>query len=67
MMQLDDIPITNAARDKAWENFIKRKDVKDYFNVEFPLHGWYQLWCQSWHRAWDAGFKDGWNAAKGEE
>lgn len=58
---LDDIPIHNAARDKAWEAFIKRKDVKTLMNdVEFPLgRGFYELWCQAWHRAWDAGFSDG--------
>ena len=63
-MQLDDIPIQNKARDKAWEAFIKRKDVKQYFQQQnegfrFPLErGWYELWCQCWHRAYEEGFKD---------
>jgi hypothetical protein len=68
-MRLDDIPIHDKARDKAWEAFIKRKDVKAYFKGEpdfnFPLErGWYELWCQSWHRAWDNGFKQGYEAKK---
>lgn len=59
---LDDIPIYNKARDKAWEAFIKRKDVKKsgMFSQGFPLYGgYYELWCQAWDRAWTAGFKDG--------
>jgi hypothetical protein len=62
---LDDIPIYNTARDKAWEAFIKRKDVKHLvehgvFDKGFPLYGgYYELWCQAWDRAWTAGFKDG--------
>jgi hypothetical protein len=62
---LDDIPIHNIARDKAWEAFIKRKDVKKsgMFSQGFPLdREYYELWCQAWHRAWDAGFKDGWDS-----
>jgi hypothetical protein len=58
----DDIPIYNIARDKAWEAFIKRKDVKKsgMFSQGFPLErGHYELWCQAWDRAWTAGFKDG--------
>jgi hypothetical protein len=62
---LDDIPIYNKARDKAWEAFIKRKDVKGVFGDDehnFPLEqGWYELWCQAWSRAWDDGFKEGIN------
>lgn len=69
-MEMDDIPISNAARDKTWAAFIKRKDVKAYFKdgaFKFPLQrGWYEVWCQCWNKAWDAGFEDGWNAAKGE-
>jgi hypothetical protein len=62
---LDDIPIYNVDRDKAWEKFIKRKDVKHLvkhgvFDKGFPLYGgYYDLWCQAWDRAWTAGFKDG--------
>jgi hypothetical protein len=62
---LDDIPIYNIARDKAWEAFIKRKDVKKsgMFGQGFPVQqGYYELWCQAWHRAWDAGFHDGWKS-----
>jgi len=65
---LDDIPIYNQARDKAWEAFIKRKDVKHLvqrglFDEGFPLYGgYYELWCQAWDRAWTAGFKDGWDS-----
>ena len=61
---LDDIPIYNKARDKAWEAFIKRKDVKHLvkhgvFDKGFPLYGgYYELWCQAWSRAWDDGFKE---------
>ena len=64
---MDDIPLYNIARDKAWEKFIKRKDVKqilggtiDDEGFDFPLSmQWYLLWCQAWSRAWDEGFKDG--------
>ena len=65
---LDDIPIYNQARDKAWEAFIKRKDVKHLvkhglFDKGFPLYGgYYELWCQAWDRAWTAGFKDGYDS-----
>jgi len=62
---LDDIPIYNQARDKAWEAFIKRKDVKKsgMFTQGFPLEReYYELWCQAWDRAWTAGFKDGWDS-----
>jgi len=62
---LDDIPIYNVDRDKAWEKFIKRKDVKKsgMFSKGFPLEReYYELWCQAWERAWTAGFKDGHNA-----
>ena len=27
----DDIPLSNTARDKSWEAFIKRKNVKQFF------------------------------------
>ena len=43
----DDIPLKNIDRDKAWETFIKRKDVKTLFEMEegsdfkFPLGGAY--------------------------
>jgi hypothetical protein len=61
----DDIPIYNKARDKAWEAFIKRKDVKKsgMFSQGFPLEReYYELWCQAWDRAWTAGFKDGYDS-----
>lgn len=59
---LDDIPIYNKARDKAWEAFIKRKDVKKsgMFSKGFPLEReYYELWCQAWDRAWTDGHKAG--------
>ena len=65
-MRVDNIPIYNKDRDKSWEAFIKRKDVKAYFknqdkDFRFPLErGWYELWCQCWEKAWDAG----WDAAQ---
>ena len=62
---LDDVPITNAERDKAWAAFIKRKDVKAMMrgkeDFKFPLDGSYDLWCIAWEKAWDAGFKVGWD------
>ena len=59
---LDDIPIYNEARDKAWQAFIKRKDVKALFDKGFPLYGgYYELWCQAWNRAWEEGHKAGWD------
>ena len=58
---LDDIPIRNPERDKAWEAFIKRKDVKALMrgkeDFKFPLDGSYDIWCVAWSKAWDAGFK----------
>ena len=63
-MKQDNIPIHNKARDKAWQVFIKRKDVKEYFDkkdaaFKFPLErGWYELWCQCWEKAWQQGWND---------
>lgn len=61
---LDNVPITNTERDKAWAAFIKRKDVKAMMrskgDFEFPLDGSYDLWCIAWAKAWDAGFQAGW-------
>lgn len=60
---LNNIPIQNKARDKAWEAFIKSKQVSDLFPQEFrfPIDsGYYELWCQAWAKAWDDGFKAGW-------
>ena len=34
---LDDIPIRNTARDKAWEAFIKRKNIDGLFPQEFKF------------------------------
>lgn len=59
----DDVPLANKERDKAWEAFIKRKDVKAMFGREFgfPLdRGYYDLWCIVWAKAWDKGFHEGW-------
>lgn len=60
---LDNVPITNAERDKAWGNFIKRKTVKafmaDRADANFPLDGSYEIWCIAWEKAWEAGFNAG--------
>ena len=64
---MDDIPLQDKARDKAWESFIKRKDVQpilggtyDDEGFAFPLAAqWHFLWCQAWERAWQEGFYDG--------
>ena len=62
---LDDVPMLNKERDPAWENFIKRKDVKAMMkgkeDFKFPLDGSYELWCIAWAKAWDAGFQSGWD------
>jgi hypothetical protein len=62
----DDIPLRNIDRDKAWEAFIKRKDVKELFEMchdqefKFPLgQGFYELWCLCWERAWTKGYESG--------
>jgi hypothetical protein len=59
----DDVPLMNKERDKAWEAFIKRKNVKKMFSEEgfgFPLNrGYYDLWCIAWAKAWDKGFHEG--------
>lgn len=63
-MKQDNIPIANKARDKAWQAYIKRKDVKEYFGkkdeaFKFPLErGWYEVWCQCWEKAWQQGWND---------
>lgn len=67
---LDNVPITNPARDRAWEAFIKRKDVSKLFNnnegFNFPLsREFYDMWCLCWSKAWDVGFFQGYKA--GEE
>ena len=67
---LDNIPITNPARDRAWEAFIRRKDVRKLFNNDegfnFPLsREYYDMWCLCWAKAWDAGFYEGYKS--GEE
>lgn len=63
----DNVPITNKARDKAWEQFIGRKDaralMKGKKDFPWPLDGSYDLWCIAWAAAWDAGFFDGWDEA----
>ena len=52
-----DVQISNPARDKAWEAFIKRKDVAGWaVNKEgFPLNGFYDVWCIAWSKGWDTG------------
>jgi hypothetical protein len=51
----DDIQISNPARDKAWEAFIKRKDVAGWAvdKEGFPLNGFYDVWCIAWSKGWD--------------
>jgi hypothetical protein len=55
-MKLNNIPIQNKERDKAWEAFIKRKDVKalmkENSDFKFPLDGSYEMWCIAWDKAW---------------
>ena len=58
---LDDVPLCTKERDKAWEAFIKRKDVRQMFlndkEFSFPLNsGYYDLWSICWAKAWDKGF-----------
>jgi hypothetical protein len=54
-MKLNNIPIQNKERDKAWEAFIKRKDVKalmkENSDFKFPLNGSYEMWCIAWATA----------------
>jgi Asp-tRNA(Asn)/Glu-tRNA(Gln) amidotransferase A subunit family amidase len=49
----DDIQINNPDRDKAWEAFIKRKDVEGWAvdKEGFPLNGFYDVWCIAWSKA----------------
>lgn len=65
---LDDIPITDIERDKAWSNFTKRKTVKAFMkdkkDFNFPLDGSYEVWCAAWEKAWHAGFKSGYRSGK---
>jgi hypothetical protein len=60
----DDVPLVNPDRDKAWQAFIKRKDVKAMMkgkeDFKFPLDGSYELWCIAWNKAWDKGFEAAW-------
>ncbi len=55
----DDIQINNPARDKAWAEFISRKDVKDWAVDGFPLNNFYDVWCIAWSKGWDIGFEQG--------
>jgi hypothetical protein len=59
----DNVPLANRERDRAFEAFIKRKDVRSMFSDGFPFplnRGYYDLWCIVWAKAWDKGFKIGW-------
>ena len=60
----DDVSVINPDRDKAWEAFIKRKDVKAMMKgkeeFKFPLDGSYDLWCIAWEEAWLRGFQAAW-------
>ena len=66
---LDDIPITNRERDRAWEAMIKRKDAHRLIieDFDFPFGGSYHVWCIAWNKAWDSGFKAGWEAREEHE
>jgi len=54
----DDVQINNPDRDKAWEAFIKRKDVEGWAvdKEGFPLNGFYDVWCIAWSKGWDKAF-----------
>jgi len=60
----DDVPLVNPDRDKAWEAFIKRRDVKAMMkgkeDFKFPADGSYDLWCIAWEKAWVKGFEAAW-------
>jgi hypothetical protein len=59
----DNVPLANRERDKAFEAFIKRKDVRSMFSDGFPFplnRGYYDFWCIVWAKAWDKGFRAGW-------
>jgi len=64
----DDVPLVNPDRDKAWQAFIKRKDVKAMMkhkeDFKFPTDGSYDLWCIAWEKAWVKGFIEGWKEKK---
>jgi hypothetical protein len=66
----DDIPIQNRERDKAWEAWIKRKDVKAFMkeksDFKFPLDGSYEIWAMAWALAWNAGFQEAYAFAQKE-
>jgi len=53
----DDVQINNPDRDKAWEVFIRRKDVAGWAvdKEGFPLNGFYDVWCIAWSKGWDTG------------
>ena len=55
----DDVQINNPTRDKAWEAFIKRKDVASWAVDKdgFPLNGFYDVWCIAWSKGWDTGYE----------
>lgn len=59
----DNVPLANRERDRAFEAFIKRKDVRLMFSDGSPFprnRGYYDFWCIVWAKAWDKGFKIGW-------
>jgi hypothetical protein len=64
---LDDIPIINPARDKAWEKLTKSKRAQRFFRdlhgepFKFPLRrDLYEMFCIAWSAGWDDGFNCGW-------
>lgn len=66
-----DYKLLDPERAKAWEKFIKRKDVKhmmkDKQDFKFPLDGSYEVWCVAWEKAWDIGFHTGYKARTGKK
>jgi len=62
----DHTPSHNPKRDKAWADWVKRKDVKALMkgkeDFKFPLDGSYGIWCVAWSKAWDAAWSKAWDA-----
>ena len=63
-----DYKLLDLERTKAWEKFIKRKDVKrmmkDKQDFKFPLNGSYEVWYVAWEKAWHIGFHTGYKTKK---
>ena len=63
-----DYKLLDLERTKAWEKFVKRKDVKRMMKAKqdfkFPLDGSYAIWCDAWEKAWRIGFETGYKTKK---